>query len=424
MARRPRGEGQVVPRKSKDGVTYGLRFRAYGKRHYITSAATSREEAERELRHVLADVERGIWKPPTRGVAPAQAQEQTFHEFASEWLRNREAEGLAERTIADLKWSLELHLLPYFADFPLPAITAQDVDRYKVAKVQERDAIEAVRAEAEARGQRYRERALSNGSINHTLSDLAQVLETAVDYKLIRENPATGKRRRLTTKEPAGEWVQPEQLMVLLDAPEPGVRRVLLRILAGTGLRIGEALALRWRHVDLMGAGTLSVVASKTDAGVRTVDLPAALRDELQAWWRETRFAGPDDLVLPTSTGRRQSESNLRRDVLTPAIAKANAVLQRDAIVPIGPITFHSLRKTYASMRFACGDDIVYVAAQGGWKDVRTLMKVYAKATKRRGRLSGPHLRAFDRAIEWAQMGTNDERERVLATAEATKNPA
>jgi hypothetical protein len=36
-----------------------------------------------------------------------------------------------------------------------------------------------------------------------------------------------------------------------------------------------------------------------------------------------------------------------------------------------------------------------------GWKDWRTLMRVYAKATKRRERLSGAHLRAYDRAIEW-----------------------
>jgi hypothetical protein len=50
-------------------------------------------------------------------------------------------------------------------------------------------------------------------------------------------------------------------------------------------------------------------------------------------------------------------------------------------------------------------------------------MRVYAKATKRRERLSGPHLRAYERAIEWAQMGTNEELERVPATAEATKTP-
>ena len=161
----------------------------------------------------------------------------------------------------------------------------------------------------------------------------------------------------------------------------------------------------------------------KTDAGVRTVDLTAALREELRRWWRETTFDKPDDYVLPTPTGRQSNPSNLRRDVLRSAINSANAELEKDGIAPIGPVTFHSLRKSCASIRFACGDDIVYVAAQGGWKDVRTLMRIYAKATKRRERLSGAHRRAYDHAIEWAHMGTNHELERVLATQEATKNP-
>jgi integrase len=422
MARPP--TGQVVERDGKRGRTFAIRFRAYGERHYITTAATSREEAERELRHVLADVERGRWQAPRRE-EPEVISEPTFHEFASEWIAQRELEGLAERTIADLRWSLELHLLPALAGYRLSEITPRVVDRYKVEKARQRQEIEQARMDALARGETpSRERGLSNGSINHTLSDLAQVLETALDYKLVVENAASGKRRRLKANEPAGAWAEPEQLMALVDAAPSGVRRMVLALLAGTGLRIGEALALRWRHVDLMGAGTVSVVSSKTDAGVRTVDLPAALREDLATWWRETTHDRPDDFVLPTSTGRRHSESNLRRDVLTPAIAKANGELEKDGISPVGGITFHSLRKTYASIRFACGDDIVYVAAQGGWKDVRTLMKVYAKATKRRERLSGAHLRAFDRAIEWARMGTNDARERVLATGEATKNPA
>jgi hypothetical protein len=57
-------------------------------------------------------------------------------------------------------------------------------------------------------------------------------------------------------------------------------------------------------------------------------------------------------------------------------------------------------------------------------RNARFTLKVYTQATKRRERLSAAHRRAYDRAIEWAQMGTNNELERVLATAEATKNPA
>ena len=199
---------------------------------------------------------------------------------------------------------------------------------------------------------------------------------------------------------------------------------MLLGILAGTGLRIDEALSLQWRHVDLMGAGTLSIVKSKTDAGVRTVDLPAALREELRRWWRETEHDRPDDHVVPSSTGRKASPSNLRRDVLRPTIEQANVVLAKDGIAAIGPITFHSLRRTAASLRCACGDDVAYAASQLGHEDACFTLRVYAQATKRRERLSGAHLRAYDRAIHWARMGTNDEQERVLATAEATKNPA
>jgi integrase len=437
MARPP--TGQVLERTGKRGRTFAIRFRAYGRREYLTLGSTddgwTRQRAELELENVLADVRRGIWRPPVTHEPEAPAIEPTFHEFASEWLAARQLEGLAEKTIADLRWSLELHLLPFFASYPLSQITPQLVDRYKAEKVRERERIEvarsefqARRAQAEQQGEkfpdRFTERGLSNGSINHTLSDLAQVLETAVEYGLIDSNPASGKRRRLKASKPSRPWVEPEQLPALLDAAPEGAGRMLLAILGGSGLRIGEALSLRWRHVDLMGAGTLTVVASKTDAGLRTVDLTAALREELRAWWRETSNDRPDDYVLPSSTGRQASPSNLRRDVLRPAIEKANGELEKDGIAAISPITFHSLRRTYASLRCACGDDVAYTSSQIGHEDARFTLRVYTQATKRRERLSGAHLRAYDRAIDWARMGTSDELERVLATAEETENPA
>jgi hypothetical protein len=49
----------------------------------------------------------------------------------------------------------------------------------------------------------------------------------------------------------------------------------------------------------------------------------------------------------------------------------------------------------------------VYVAAQLGHTEGSFSMRVYARAVKRRSRLTGEHLREFDKALEWAQMGTN-----------------
>ncbi len=59
-----------------------------------------------------------------------------------------------------------------------------------------------------------------------------------------------------------------------------GQRRALLATLTFAGLRIGEALSLCWRDVDL-ARGTITVRAAKTHAGVRTVNVLPVLRDEL-----------------------------------------------------------------------------------------------------------------------------------------------
>jgi hypothetical protein len=216
--------------------------------------------------------------------------------------------------------------------------------------------------------------------------------------------------------------------MALLDAAkaeeELGVGRVLLGVLAGAGLRISEAFSLRWRHIDLP-TGSLHVIDSKTSAGIRTVDLTEALHEELTLWRAESGHTAPDDYVITTSTGRKHNPSNLRRDVLHPAIDAANVMLAKDGIAPIaGGVAFH----VYVVARRACARCAVTTCAThragSGTKKRQFTMSVYAKASKRRDRLSGAHLKAYDRAIVWAQMGTSELVGRVPATAEATKTPS
>lgn len=91
---------QVI--EPQDGRSWAIRFRAYGKRRYvalgIAEEGWSRKRAEVELRHVLVDVERGLWRPYEPVDAPLIAEAPTFHEFASEWLDGREPE-LRPKTI-------------------------------------------------------------------------------------------------------------------------------------------------------------------------------------------------------------------------------------------------------------------------------------------------------------------------------------
>jgi integrase len=80
---------------------------------------------------------------------------------------------------------------------------------------------------------------------------LGKVLQAAVDWNYLEQNTARGIR--LGDRAPAKEraYLLPEQLSPLLNSlPEPC--RTLAVITVLTGLRIGELLALRWKHLDFV----------------------------------------------------------------------------------------------------------------------------------------------------------------------------
>jgi integrase len=400
MARK--ATGQVVERERTRGhVHFALRFRAYGRRQFVTLGSAeegwTRQRAELELQNVLADVRRGIWQPAQPEPEPVEPQpEPTVHEFASEWLARRNAEGLRPRTLEYLRWALTEHLLPYFAGHRLTQVTVEEVDRYAHRKV------------AEGR--------LSNASVNKTLEVLTSVMEQAVEYGHVATNPAKGRRRRLPTTKPARLYLEPDQVTALLDAAGEldredrcgrRYRRALLATLAFAGLRIGELLALRWGDVDL-ATGRLHIRESKTDAGVRVVDVQPELRDELLSLKARASSAAPTDVVFPTSSGKPDNRNNVRRRILVRAVKRANERIAKDGGCEPLPdqLSPHALRRTYASWLVAEGEDIAYVMGQLGHTDPSMTLGLYAKALRSKRRR--PHAETdADEAPEWAPMGTN-----------------
>lgn len=180
MPRQPTG-AVVAPKKAHH--SWSIRFYVAGKRYSETLGTAeegwNRDKAKAALRHVLADVERGIWKPRERAGVEEPQEVPTFHEFASAWFEDAEA-GWGERTKVDYRWRLSNHLLPYFAKHRLTAISVEEVDRYRRQKVREsqdlRDLREANTKLPEEKRKRL-PRPLSNGSINKTIRLLAVILE-------------------------------------------------------------------------------------------------------------------------------------------------------------------------------------------------------------------------------------------------------
>jgi integrase len=244
---------------------------AYAKRRFVALGPVGPAEAERALRHTLADVERGTWTPPQKVAPPVEeTPAPTFHEFGEQWWA-RAALQLRPSTQADYRWRLEVHLLPFFRDLPLDRITVASVEEFIAGKLGEDDP-------------------LSPRSVNMCVTLLGAILESAVDRELIVRNPARGKRRRVREATPRRTWIDSaEHVAALLAAAgeldcqaRPDRRHIhrsaIVATLVFAGLRIGELTALRWRDVDL-ASGWLTVGEAKTDAGRRRVKLRGALRD-------------------------------------------------------------------------------------------------------------------------------------------------
>ncbi|MGH2939576.1 MAG: tyrosine-type recombinase/integrase [Solirubrobacterales bacterium] len=402
--------GTIVEPKSP-GESWALRIPAYGDRHYVTLGTTDQgwnwKKADEERANIMADVRRGIWVPP-EAEAPAPEpdglEDPTYHEWAETWFEDEEP-GLKPLSARDYKWALELHLLPYFGQMRLSDITIEKVDEYRAFKQRQKRKFEA---EGKKDG-------LGNNQINKTITRLAQTLKRPVEYPRykIASNAALGPDRKAKREKPKRTWLQVEQITTFVESAD-SFMRPLVSVLVGCGLRIGEALALDWRDINLSTA-TIHMGESKTETGEdREVDIPLGALEELIAWKARSPRAKPGDPVFLSGRLRksyaRQTTRNAEARFKT-IIEKTNEKLREAGIEIIEHITPHGLRRTYASLRAAAGDDPVYIAEQGGWADPRFVFSVYQKAARRRGKLDGRYLVAFDAALSWARFGRNRQEE-------------
>ena len=280
--------------------------------------------------------------------------------------------------------------MAHFGPLRLDEITAAVVDQYRAAKL--------------------KEGRLGANGVNKTLVRLSQILEVALEYELVERNHAKGRNRRAKSTKPKRSWLEVEQVPSFLAAAGPYLRPLVATLL-GTGLRIGEACALDWSDINLP-AGELRVRESKTAQGEgRSVDIPVGLLEELAAWKARSPRRKPSDPVFISArrNGRfaRQTTRNAQAR-FRGIVKRANLKLRAAGIATIDRATPHSCRRTYASIRAAAGDDVVYIAKQLGQTDPKFTFEIYQRATSRRGKLSDAHLEQFDEAMEWANFAGAD----------------
>lgn len=157
---------------------------------------------------------------------------------------------------------------------------------------------------------------------------MSRACASAKEWGYLEHNPASGVR--LPHKHPVRPKVtfQPAEVRTILNQLQ-GTHRTMVLLIAVTGMRVSELLALQWPDIDFdrrlvrvrrtFYRGTFGL--PKTSASERVIPMSDGLFVALQEHKRHVR-ASPLALVFPNADGKPYEAANLLRRVLHPALAK------------------------------------------------------------------------------------------------------
>lgn len=279
------------------------------------------------------------------------ARRVSFGEYAAAWIA---AQPHRATTAASVEVIFRKHILPTFGSRRLSTVRTSEVQAW----VSGLD--------------------LAPSTVSVVYGKLSAVFRAAVEDRLLPHSPCT---RSVKLPRPAGAKVvpmSPEQVATMIDAV--GDRyRALLVVLAGTGLRSGEALGLTADRVDFLRRQIVidrqlvtSVGSSptfgpcKTESSVRTIPAPDLVLAELARHF-EQFGTGVDGLLFTDSKG-----DPIRRNAL--------GHLWRRATEKVGVVGFtpHDLRHYAASVMIEAGCSVKVVQHHLGHAKASTTLDTYA----------------------------------------------
>ena len=234
------------------------------------------------------------------------------------------------------------------------------------------------------------------------VSTIKQIFDAAEEADVIRKNPAR-KLKAGGKKAAKKDALTREQEAVLLETVKGLPVELFVMLALYTGMRREEILGLNWSRVHLDGSAphidvrqvcifetntqpTIKPVP-KTDAGWRTIPIPAQLRDRLrQEWDRLTEDQKKRKIpVIHRADGSPLSYSAFRsqwRSITTRSTESGRAlgekVRNRNITVTIDfPVTPHLLRHTYITRLVLARVPMKRVQYLAGHSDPAITLQIY-----------------------------------------------
>ncbi len=308
-------------------------------------SARTYDAARRIKRESETDRDRGELQEPTT-IA--------FLSFLDEWVeryRGQGRRGFRENTRDEYRRLIASYARPYFSS----KLKLIDVTTFQLARFVD------WLADADEQGKR-----LSDSTIANIVNPLRAALTTANREGLIRHNPSQGlalphREDIADADEEEIKVFSREQLAAIL-AMAPEHYKLLFEVLATTGLRISEGIALQRLHFQLDGSSPEVCVRRaivrgrveppKTKYGKREVSLPASLVHRLRTHLAAQANQDSTALVFTNRSGDVLESGNLRRRHLKPLVEEVNAPWAG----------FHTFRHTFASLHLSRGTNLLQLS--------------------------------------------------------------
>ena len=314
--------------------------------------------AEQKHRELQTAVDRGV---------PVSTNKINFAEWTNRWLLEYVTPNLRQMTKERYERAMRKHVIPEIGHIKLTNLTPRH--------------IQSLQAKLADNG-------MSPAGIDLIHNIISSCLKYALRMEVIWRNPAqavTPPRHERTEIEPP-DIAGVKKVLSLAKETDP-ISHACLHLIAYTGIRRGEALALQWQNVDLEN-GTISIVRTlgrsvekgllfekpKTTSGRRVIDLDDGTVSVLRAHQghqllnkSQLEDAYEDnDLVFANALGQPMNPMMITRTFKR--LAKECGLKDHK---------LHSLRHFHASVTLQSGQSLLLISKRLGHAGIATTADIY-----------------------------------------------